>query len=222
LRLKPTAILAPESVHKDPPGPNSAVQALCEFGWLAAWAAEVGDITTRDGLLRHADRFMAPRWEDGGYYYPRHDARFDASGNYTFMDPATGNAILGFARLNRGGDLATLYNEPLDEAHYSAPMLDDLSTAMDLLEARYDRDDETLRFTIAPWKGSSDHDAAITLSNVSDRGRWTLLRSGEVVAEGHGATGEANCDIGIVSATDGKLVIRVDVPQTTHFEMIWH
>lgn len=32
----------------------------CDFGWVAAWASEMGDAETLRGLLTHADRFMNP------------------------------------------------------------------------------------------------------------------------------------------------------------------
>ncbi|MCO5553481.1 hypothetical protein L7F22_007003 [Adiantum nelumboides] len=35
------------------------VSDTCDFGWVAAWASEMGDRETLDGLLAHADRFMA-------------------------------------------------------------------------------------------------------------------------------------------------------------------
>ena len=29
----------------------------CDFGWVAAWASEMGDAETLRGLLTHADRY---------------------------------------------------------------------------------------------------------------------------------------------------------------------
>ena len=47
---------------------QTIVSDSCDFGWMAAWASEMGDDTTLRGLLRHADRHMSPRWSDGGFH----------------------------------------------------------------------------------------------------------------------------------------------------------
>ena len=39
---------------------QAVVTDTCDTGWVAAWASEMGDRATLDGLLAHADRFMAP------------------------------------------------------------------------------------------------------------------------------------------------------------------
>jgi hypothetical protein len=47
---------------------QDVVNDTCDFGWVSAWASEMGDQDTLDGLLAHADRFMNPAWRDGGLY----------------------------------------------------------------------------------------------------------------------------------------------------------
>jgi hypothetical protein len=56
-------------------------------------------------LVAHADRHMAPTWDNDGLYYPRNDRSYDANGNMVFMDPLTGNVSLAYARLNVGDGL---------------------------------------------------------------------------------------------------------------------
>jgi hypothetical protein len=46
------------------------ISDACDFGWVIAWASEMGDETTVGGLLAHADRFMKPTWRDGGCTIP--------------------------------------------------------------------------------------------------------------------------------------------------------
>ena len=36
----------------------------CDFGWVTAWASEMGDGETLGGLLAHADTYMSPTWRE--------------------------------------------------------------------------------------------------------------------------------------------------------------
>jgi hypothetical protein len=99
------------------------VTDTCDTGWVAAWASEMGDRTTLDGLLAHADRHMSPTWRDGGLYYPRNDTPADAGGHRTEIEPMSGNVLLGYARLNVPDGLWGIYNEPWTGAHHREPAL---------------------------------------------------------------------------------------------------
>jgi len=44
---------------------QTLVNDTCDFGWVAAWASEMGDADTLSGLLIHADRHFAPSWLGG-------------------------------------------------------------------------------------------------------------------------------------------------------------
>ena len=102
------------------------VTDTCDFGWVAAWASEMGDAATLRGVLAHADRYMAPTWRDGGLYYPRNDTPTDADGNRTEIEPMTGNVLLGYARLNVPDGLWGLYNSSLGCEHFAEPALTEL------------------------------------------------------------------------------------------------
>ena len=78
--------------RKPLPGPT--------FGWTAMWISEFGETSDIDSLLRHADKFMSPTWSKGGLYYQRSDSTWDDQGNYTYVDPNTGNAMIAYSRLN--------------------------------------------------------------------------------------------------------------------------
>lgn len=99
------------------------VSDTCDTGWVAAWASEMGDRATLDGLLAHADRFMAPTWRDGALHYPRNDVPTDADGNRTEIEPMTGNVLLGYARLNVPDGLWGLYQRPWPVGHHEQPAL---------------------------------------------------------------------------------------------------
>jgi len=102
---------------------QQVVSDTCDTGWVAAWASEMGDCTTLEGLLTHADRFMHPTWRDGGLFHPRNDTPADADGHRTEIEPMTGNVLLGYARLNVSDGLWGLYNRPWGPEHFTEPAL---------------------------------------------------------------------------------------------------
>src|SRR5690606_13474112 len=44
-----------------------------DVGTIAMFLSEMGDATTLEALLAHADKHMQPTWERGGLFYPRND-----------------------------------------------------------------------------------------------------------------------------------------------------
>ncbi|WP_208822763.1 hypothetical protein [Pseudonocardia alni] len=111
------------------------VSDTCDFGWVAAWASEMGDRETLAGLLAHADRFMAPTERDGGLYYPRNDTPRDADGRRTEIEPMTGNVLLGYARLNVEDGLRGLYRDPWPAGHHDAPRLSEVERDVEVSRA---------------------------------------------------------------------------------------
>ena len=82
------------------------------FGYVALWLAELGDTQTLSALMAHADRHMNPTWERDGLFYPRNDGSYKASGELTYMDPLTGNALLGTARLCPPDGMRAIFEAP--------------------------------------------------------------------------------------------------------------
>ena len=114
---------------------QAVITDTCDFGWMAAWASEMGDQDTLGGLLAHTDRFMAPAWRDGGLYYPRNDTPADGDGNRTDIEPMTGNVLLGYARLNVPDGLWGLYNEPWGPEHHDEPALVEVDRDVEISRA---------------------------------------------------------------------------------------
>jgi len=100
--------------------------ASFDFGFLAAYAAEMDDRDTVSAMLDYADRHFNPQWADGRYFYPRRDiteaAFFDGLrsekewivpeekyGQHE-MTVLIGNVMLPMARLNPGNGLRRLYD----------------------------------------------------------------------------------------------------------------
>jgi hypothetical protein len=114
---------------------HEVVNDTCDMGWVAAWAAEMGDRDTLDGLLAHADRYMNPTWRDAGLYYPRHDTPTDDEGHRTDIEPMSGNVLLGYARLDVADGLWALYNEPWGADHHTEPALVEVERDVEISRA---------------------------------------------------------------------------------------
>lgn len=182
-----------------------------DFGFLTAYAAEVGDDTTKTALLEYADRHFDPVWKDGRLYYPRHDVDTDTApvqitgqesigpfpsppsaplkseqfGEH-LVGPLTGNALLAFARLNPGDGLWKTYNRL--EATYTsnAPQLTNVDYPnVNVIQAYYDRDLGRLVVALAPT--SEPHGPiSFTIDNLDKRRAYRVMIDGKEIAAGHG------------------------------------
>ena len=126
------------------------------FGYVAIWVSEVGDPETLAGLLRHADTFLKPSWANGGLYYPRSENAYDEAGNYTFGDPFTGNAALGYARLNVSDGQRKMWERPwTGEDVQKRAWIDglDLGQGVDLLRGAWVEDLKAMIATFRTWDG---------------------------------------------------------------------
>jgi Linalool dehydratase/isomerase len=150
----------------------------CDFGWVAAWASEMGDTETLTGLLAHADAFMSPTWRNGGLYYPRNDQFDDGHDNRTLLDPMSGNVLLGYARLNVPDGLHHFYNGPWSASHFNEPCLAEVSPHLDVGQAVFDEAARTLRFQLQRNAAASG-DGMVKLANVASREPWVLHCDGE-------------------------------------------
>jgi hypothetical protein len=181
------------------PGPNGTISVAanprplvmghtivsddCDYGWVAAWSSEMGDGDSLTGLLEHADRFMAPRWVDGGLFYPRNDILLDADGNRTLIEPMSGNVLLGYARLNIADGLWKLYNEPWDRSRFAEPSITAVAQDVDVARAFFHREEDELHFSVARLDEVCG-DGCLTIGNVLGRGSWRLSCDESEVARG--------------------------------------
>ncbi len=178
----------------------------CDFGWVTAWVSEMGDAETLRGLLTHADRYMAPRWRDGGLYYPRNDSMEDAGGNRTLMEPMSGNVLLGYARLNVPDGLWHFYNEPWDDTHFAAPALLRVAPDVDVSKAVFDPLANRLEFSLQQIESSAS-DGTVLLGNISSRGPWELRCDGDMIARDSGDALDVGGSLD-VRADDAGVVVR--------------
>lgn len=127
------------------------------FGYVVQWVSEVGEKSTLDGILTHADEYIAPTWERGGLYYPRSNKISDAEGNWTMCDPFTGNGAIGYARLNVPGGQRKMWEKPWTLADVAnAPFVDevDLSTGVDFSRGIWLAETCAMVMTMSTWHGA--------------------------------------------------------------------
>lgn len=123
------------------------------FGTLALAAAEVGDKATLDGLLAYADRYLAPNWKNGGFFYPRNDD-LSSTGYTTAL---VGNALVAAARLCPRDGFRHMYDRPWDAAMLSAPELCEVEFPAVLVRTAFHPGDGTLlRAVLAPGRAGAE------------------------------------------------------------------
>lgn len=166
-------------------------QVSQDFGFVAAYAAEMGDRATAQKLLEYADEHFAPRWVDGGYFYPLRTVvgeefagppkpvPTEKLGEHQ-VGPLTGNALLGFARLNPGQGIWNLYNKttPTSFAHSGDPEVVDVRyPEVQITQAFYDKAERKLAVTMVP---GTDYQGRISFGvrNLSPKSRYVVTVDG--------------------------------------------
>ncbi|KAF4536480.1 uncharacterized protein LTHEOB_2241 [Lasiodiplodia theobromae] len=127
------------------------------FGYVAQWVSEVGDQSTCDGLLCHADEFLNPSWDQGGLFYPRNNTIADNQGNWTYVDPFTGNAAIAYASLNVPDGQREMWQKPWAKEHFSQyPFVDGigLDSGVDFLRGAWEGTKGVLIISMRTWDGS--------------------------------------------------------------------
>lgn len=213
-----TLYIAPPAMMAE----NEDLASARDFGWAAVCASEVGDIETRDRLLAYADSYLHARWTDGGYHYARHDRLYDDDGLFRCMDPHTGNALLGYARLNVPDGLRMLYDDPWGPDHHREPALDDLPENIDVTVGRFDRDENRLAIRLersVDIGGAGDD--ALLFSNIRRRSGWTLSLDGDAVAWGDAEDVVTSVDGVPLAWTGDRLELRAAVTGALDIAIQW-
>jgi hypothetical protein len=81
-------------------GPPRSSLSRPIFGYVCKWLSELGKTEELSDILKYADKYLGQSWERGGLYYARNDTPQDQGGNWTHMDTYSGNAAVGYSRLN--------------------------------------------------------------------------------------------------------------------------
>jgi hypothetical protein len=115
------------------------------FGYIVQWLSEVAGPPDLDALLLHADTYLNPSWSKGGLSYARCYNCWDKDGNYTYVDPYTGNAAIGYARLNVKDGQKKMWDRPWTrEDSENRPWIDGvgLEQGVDCLRGRWDEEQQ--------------------------------------------------------------------------------
>ncbi|KAG2417528.1 hypothetical protein HFD88_008747 [Aspergillus terreus] len=152
------------------------------FGCVAQWLSELGKKDELDGLLSQADRDLNPTWENGGLFYPRNDEQDPATeAKWTHMDPFSGNAGLGYARLNVPDGQRIMWENPWTKEDLAKrPWIDGvaLGSGVDCLRGIWDEKAKTLVLTVRTWDGRLVG-LRPTARNLI-QGKWAVYVNGEL------------------------------------------
>lgn len=127
------------------------------FGYILMSMSELGDESKLAGLLNHVDRFLQPTWLDGGLYYPVNAQHYEKDGNWTEVEPFTGNSAVGYARLNVLNGQRRLWEKPWSPERVSrAPHISgiDLGSGVDFLRGCWDESRQAMVVTMRTWDES--------------------------------------------------------------------
>jgi len=127
------------------------------FGYISQWMSEIAGSPDLDALLLHADTYLNPTWSDGGLHYSRCDVGWDTNGNYTSVDPYTGNAAIGYARLNIQNGQKQMWDHPWTrEVVENRPWIGEVGLEQDIdcLRGNWDEDRRAMVATFRIWNGT--------------------------------------------------------------------
>ena len=208
--------------------------ACFDFGFLAAYAAEMGDRDTVSAMLDYADRHFNPQWVDGRYFYPRRDiteaAFFDGLrsekewivpeekyGQHE-MTVLIGNVMLPLARLNPGYGLWRLYDKDSaqDWLTGDTPEVVNVKYPEVLIShAVYSREHHRLSVHIKPgtaYRGMSD----IGIINLDTGTNYSVMFDGKEVFrlhQGKVVSGESGKVAGAWDASTSTLTISLPIDE---------
>ncbi|KAK1623689.1 hypothetical protein BDP81DRAFT_331377 [Colletotrichum phormii] len=175
------------------------------LGYVVQWLSELGKEKELRDLLDYADSSPQPTftWEKGGLCYARNNNRANENGECFHMDPFTGNAALGYARLNVKDGQKIMWEKPWTrETLASKPWVDGISLEqnVDCLRALlWDDEEKALVLTMETWDGQTQT-VKPTIRNLR-AGVWAVYENGELV--GHKEVEEGG-SMEVESSTSGE------------------
>ena len=171
------------SMFEGAPGEDMGWTASFDFGWFALLASEVGDTETVQTMADYADAHFQPTWKDGGYYYPstpdyQYNFTRDEKGFIQNVGPATGNVLIGFARINPKDGLWQIYNHPWDKSHFAEPFISDVEfLEANVTRAIFDANEDALVVTLTPGPVKSEK-TSFTVRQLDPLKTYTLTKDG--------------------------------------------
>ncbi|KAK4496766.1 hypothetical protein PRZ48_012749 [Zasmidium cellare] len=177
------------------------------FGYVAQWLSELGREQELASLLENIDQKHKLIWEDCGCRYERDDRIVNDQGEWTHMDPFSGNAGIAYARLNVPDGQKKMWQQPWTrEQVQSSPYIEglDLSQGVDCLRGQWDASRNALIVTLRSVESTT---TKFTARNLPP-GVWGVYCDG-ALAKVHriGENGHAEVEHHLASGKEVDFVI---------------
>ncbi|OAX80483.1 hypothetical protein ACJ72_05185 [Emergomyces africanus] len=162
------------------------------FGYVLKWLSELGKTKELNALLSYADERFQPTWEKGGLYYPRHDTVINEAGEWTFLDPFSGNAAIGYARLNVEDGQRKMWEAPWTKAVLAGrPWVDGLSLGHGVNclrgawveEVEIDDGAKACAMIITLWNWEMNENKVEFVARGLQKGSWGVYERGRLLGE---------------------------------------
>ena len=179
-----TLALAVEASKKNPKPFSPIPYTKPTFGYVIQWLSELGKKEELNGLLEYADNHLNPIWEKGGLYYPRNDVPFDEEFNWTHMDPFSGNAAIGYARLNVADGQKMMWEKPwTKETLEQRPWVNGISLkdGVDCSRGCWDAEKRCIVVTVKTWDEAQK--TILPVFKNLEKGKWSSYVDGKIVSE---------------------------------------
>jgi hypothetical protein len=163
--------------HNNP----SSLFTRLTIGCVAQWLSELGK-PELEGLVKFADTNLNPTWDNGGLFYPRNDAPMDEALNWTHMNPFSGNASFGYAKLNIENKTKAWWERPWTKHDVRRrPSIQSVTLAdgVDFLRGVWDEGKGLMVVTMRTWNA---HEAQLSLTfDRLSAGRWQVYVDGQLL-----------------------------------------
>ena len=188
-----------------------------QMGYVLQCVSEIGDEDTLNELLKHADEYMGMTWEQGGLFYRRNNNVVDDKGNNLYMDPYTGNAAIGYARLNVKYGKRKMWVDPWKKGTKRVLFEGmDLSEGVDVLRATWETELNAAVVTLRTWDGSlvtymplswgrTNRSVKLQFKNLPS-GEYGVYLQGELIRE--------------TNVTDGTLEVEIPIREETNLVLV--
>jgi hypothetical protein len=113
---------------------------------------------------------------------------YNKEGKHIFMDPLSGNAMIGLSRLNVADGMRKLYERAWkrDDRRWGLPYVEEVEPGrkVDITRCGFVEEEKTLVWGVAQWDAKAEGvEVGVTVGNVEGDKEWVLVRDGKVVAE---------------------------------------
>ena len=177
---KKSHVIEPDSLtaHLDPKTEQATNQLATPY--FAMYAAEVGDLTTRDKLVAWCKDFYKPTWDNGMLHYPaKEPVNINTTGEFSPNSNALTGALISFALANSKNGVWSLVNKPFTDQNFLAPKVTGVDFPNVLLKrAIYDFEKEALIITTVGGAEVPSGTTSFNVTQLDPTRTWKLFMDG--------------------------------------------